>query len=118
MVQNKILHRDMKAANLLISNSGSLQIADFGLAKVIDKYTLLRVRSCVLIVFITRGQSDGARQTMCGTPSYLAPEVVNPVNDHGYDHLVDSWSVGVIVFCMCVSIKARVCAILTVYQAH
>jgi serine/threonine-protein kinase BUR1 len=31
--QNKILHRDMKAANLLINNQGQLQIADFGLAR-------------------------------------------------------------------------------------
>jgi ser/thr/tyr protein kinase RAD53 len=37
---------------------------------------------------------------MCGTPSYLAPEVVLQQNYEGYDHLVDSWSVGVIVFSM------------------
>jgi serine/threonine/tyrosine protein kinase RAD53 len=37
---------------------------------------------------------------MCGTPSYLAPEVVNQQDDEGYDNLVDSWSVGVIVFAM------------------
>jgi len=37
---------------------------------------------------------------MCGTPSYLAPEVVKQENREGYDNLVDSWSVGVIVFSM------------------
>lgn len=38
---------------------------------------------------------------MCGTPSYLAPEVVMQSDQQpGYSHLVDSWSVGVIVFSM------------------
>ena len=42
---------------------------------------------------------------MWGTPNYLAPEVVmEGVRVHGYDHLVDSWSVGVIVFSMCVTV--------------
>lgn len=36
---------------------------------------------------------------MCGTPSYLAPEVVQN-NQGGYGYVVDSWSVGVIVFSM------------------
>lgn len=39
---------------------------------------------------------------MCGTPVYLAPEVVNQAPNEGYDQVVDSWSVGVIVFSMCV----------------
>ena len=41
---------------------------------------------------------------MCGTPSYLAPEVVQEAPE-GYDNLVDSWSVGVIVFSMYVPVS-------------
>jgi serine/threonine/tyrosine protein kinase RAD53 len=44
---------------------------------------------------------------MCGTPSYLAPEVVTQVNGSGYDNAVDSWSMGVIVFSMLVCTACR-----------
>jgi serine/threonine/tyrosine protein kinase RAD53 len=37
---------------------------------------------------------------MCGTPTYLAPEVVNQREGGGYTNRVDSWSVGVMVFSM------------------
>ncbi|VDC07567.1 unnamed protein product [Peniophora sp. CBMAI 1063] len=76
-----ITHRDLKPENILLSSDKkTAKVADFGLAKIVDQLTMLR--------------------TMCGTPSYLAPEVVNPIGGEGYDHLVDSWSVGVIVFSM------------------
>ncbi|TFY55453.1 hypothetical protein EVJ58_g8242 [Rhodofomes roseus] len=77
-----IAHRDLKPENVLLTrdNPPLVKVADFGLAKAVDSMTMLR--------------------TMCGTPSYLAPEVVLQKNCDGYDHLVDSWSVGVIVFCM------------------
>lgn len=58
-----------------------VKVADFGLAKVADSMTMLK--------------------TMCGTPNYLAPEVVHEdVDSLGYDHLVDSWSIGIITFSM------------------
>lgn len=58
-----------------------VKVADFGLAKIVDAATMLK--------------------TMCGTPSYLAPEVVTQsTTGQGYDNLVDSWSVGVIIFSM------------------
>ncbi|EAU91637.1 CAMK/RAD53 protein kinase [Coprinopsis cinerea okayama7 len=80
--QQGIAHRDLKPENVLLtkSNPPVVKVADFGLAKIVDSLTMLR--------------------TMCGTPSYLAPEVVKQVNQEGYDNLVDSWSVGVIVFSM------------------
>ncbi|KAH7928923.1 kinase-like protein [Leucogyrophana mollusca] len=80
-----IAHRDLKPENVLLTtdNPPIVKVADFGLAKVVDSLTFLK--------------------TMCGTPSYLAPEVVTQQNQEGYDHLVDSWSVGVIVFSMLTS---------------
>ncbi|KAG6832035.1 hypothetical protein H0H87_003016 [Tephrocybe sp. NHM501043] len=68
-----VAHRDLKPENVLLTKDSppKVKVADFGLAK-----------------------------TMCGTPSYLAPEVVSQQNNEGYDNLVDSWSVGVIVFSM------------------
>ncbi|KAI0646002.1 Pkinase-domain-containing protein [Trametes meyenii] len=77
-----IAHRDLKPENVLLTDDQPpvVKVADFGLAKVIDSMTMLR--------------------TMCGTPVYLAPEVVNQAPNEGYDQIVDSWSVGVIVFSM------------------
>ncbi|KAI0665869.1 kinase-like domain-containing protein [Trametes maxima] len=76
-----IAHRDLKPENVLLTNDNPpvVKVADFGLAKAIDGQTMLR--------------------TVCGTPVYLAPEVVTQ-GPEGYDLLVDSWSVGVIVFSM------------------
>ncbi|KAJ7760920.1 kinase-like domain-containing protein [Mycena metata] len=78
-----IAHRDLKPENVLLTSDTPpiVKVADFGLAKIVDSMTMLK--------------------TMCGTPSYLAPEVVTQTAGRaGYDSLVDSWSVGVILFSM------------------
>jgi serine/threonine-protein kinase BUR1 len=49
-MQNNIVHRDMKAANLLISNTGLLQIADFGLARAFDPRAAIVGRRCGAIL--------------------------------------------------------------------
>jgi len=73
-----IAHRDLKPENLLVKsvqNDTEVKIADFGLSKIIDK--------------------DKLMQTACGTPGYVAPEVLNA---EGYDKEVDMWSIGVITY--------------------
>jgi len=76
--KQNIAHRDLKPENLLvksIEDDTEVKIADFGLSKIIDK--------------------DKMMQTACGTPGYVAPEVLNA---EGYDKEVDMWSVGVITY--------------------
>jgi len=75
---NNIAHRDLKPENLLVKSvqdDTEVKIADFGLSKIIDK--------------------DKMMQTACGTPGYVAPEVLNA---EGYDKEVDMWSIGVITY--------------------
>ena len=73
---NWVLHRDLKPGNLLISPAGGVKIADFGLARVISNKEMMK--------------------TACGTPGYVAPEVLQ---NKGYDSgAVDMWSTGVILY--------------------
>jgi polo-like kinase 1 len=77
--QNKVIHRDLKLGNLFLTEKMQLKIGDFGLAAQ---------------VFY-----EGERKkTICGTPNYLAPEVLENTNGHSYE--VDYWSIGVILYTM------------------
>ncbi|KAI9023658.1 kinase-like domain-containing protein [Phycomyces nitens] len=70
---NKVLHRDMKAANLLINNDGILQIADFGLARGVE--------------------DDGREYTQCVvTRWYRPPELL--LGERRYTSAIDMWGVG------------------------
>jgi len=73
-----IVHRDLKPENLLLKradNDLEIAIADFGLSKIVGQQMMM--------------------QTACGTPSYVAPEVLNA---SGYGKEVDMWSIGVITY--------------------
>jgi len=73
-----IVHRDLKPENLLLKDPNSLheiKLADFGLSKIVGTKVMM--------------------QTACGTPGYVAPEVLNAT---GYDKEVDMWSIGVITY--------------------
>merc|ERR1712000_5931 len=76
-----IVHRDLKPENLLLkdsSNVSEVKLADFGLSKIVSE-----------------GVQKQLMQTACGTPGYVAPEVLTA---DGYDKEVDLWSIGVITY--------------------
>ncbi|KAJ0240092.1 Protein kinase domain-containing protein [Hirschfeldia incana] len=74
-----VYHRDLKLENLLLDDEGNLKVSDFGLSIVSEQL-----------------RQDGICQTFCGTPAYLAPEVLTM---KGYDAAkADVWSCGVILF--------------------
>ncbi|XP_066586208.1 cAMP-dependent protein kinase catalytic subunit 1-like [Prorops nasuta] len=68
-----IVYRDLKPENILIDKDGYLKLTDFGFGKMVD----------------------GRTWTLCGTPEYLAPEVIL---SKGYGSAVDWWSFGVLVY--------------------
>ena len=79
MHERNVIHRDLKLGNLFINSNGDIKIGDFGLAAVV---------------------SEGERkQTICGTPNYIAPEVLF---DNGHSFQVDIWSIGVILYTLLV----------------
>ena len=69
-----IIHRDIKPENLLLNEGGRILLADFGWSNFSD---------------------GGVRKTFCGTPEYIAPEMLLK---KGHDTRVDIWSVGVLMF--------------------
>ncbi|KAI1429501.1 kinase-like protein [Xylaria sp. FL1777] len=82
--ENKILHRDMKAANLLISNKGILQIADFGLARHYDGN----------VPQAGKGGGEGKREytSLVVTRWYRPPELL--LHLKRYTTAIDMWGVG------------------------
>ena len=73
----KIIHRDLKLANLFLSDKMQLKLGDFGLA--------------------TKLEFEGERKrSLCGTPNYIAPEILDGKSGHSFE--VDIWSIGVCIY--------------------
>jgi CRP-like cAMP-binding protein/tRNA A-37 threonylcarbamoyl transferase component Bud32 len=69
----KIIYRDLKPENLLLTEQGKLKVTDMGLAKVVI----------------------GKTRTVCGTPDYFAPEMIAR---EGYTNALDWWTLGILTF--------------------
>ena len=77
----KVIHRDLKIGNLFLTEKMEIKLGDFGLATKLD--------------------FDGQkRKTVCGTPNYIAPEVLDSKLGHSFE--VDIWSLGVIMYTLLV----------------
>jgi len=70
-----IIHRDIKPENILLDAAGVVKLADFGWSNYFD--------------------DDNRRLTYCGTPEYLAPEMIK---QSGHDKSLDVWNLGVLLF--------------------
>ena len=79
MHSNKIVHRDIKPQNVFVDTDMNLKVGDFGISKLLD-YT---AQNC---------------QTSAGTPSYMAPEMVD---SEDYSFKADIWSLGCVIYEIC-----------------
>ena len=71
--ERQIVYRDVKPENLMLDDRGYVKLVDFGFAKQLDDRTF----------------------TLCGTPEYLAPEIISNV---GHELAVDWWAVGILLY--------------------
>ncbi len=76
---NNVVHRDIKLDNILLDGKGNIKIGDFGVSR--------RMSTDNEVLF-----------EQCGTPAYIAPEIVKEIGYQGFP--VDIWSAGVCLYAM------------------
>jgi hypothetical protein len=81
MHKRSVIHRDLKMGNIFLDTRMNIKIGDFGLAAVM-------------------ADEHDRRTTLCGTPNYIAPEILSKSSNRGHDNKVDTWAIGVICYAM------------------
>ena len=79
MHSHRVVHRDLKLGNIMLTEKMEVKVGDLGLAAKLNF-------------------EDEKKRTVCGTPNYIAPEVID--QKHGHSYPVDVWATGVIFYAM------------------
>jgi serine/threonine protein kinase len=83
MHKRSVIHRDLKMGNVFLDEQMNIKVGDFGLAAVM-------------------ADEQDRRTTLCGTPNYIAPEILSKSGTRGHDNKVDTWAIGVMAYAMLV----------------
>ena len=102
MHDQRILHRDLSTSNLLLNKDDDVLITDFGLSCMLKRANDKALERSTDMSQSRLGDSKDSEllrtmlaKTMCGTPNYMSPELVE---GKGYDRRSDLWSLGVVIF--------------------
>ncbi|EGV64960.1 hypothetical protein CANTEDRAFT_121196 [Yamadazyma tenuis ATCC 10573] len=79
--ERRVIHRDLKLGNIFFDPNMNLKIGDFGLASVLESF-------------------DSRKFTICGTPNYIAPEVLGGKANGGHSFEVDIWAIGIMMYAL------------------
>ncbi len=79
MREEKVIHRDLKLHNILLNDIMEIKLCDFGLACQLES-------------------ENDQRFSFCGTPNYIAPEMLKTKKEDGYSFEVDIWALGITIY--------------------
>ncbi|KAJ9053515.1 Serine/threonine-protein kinase plk1 [Entomophthora muscae] len=82
-LSKRVIHRDLKLGNVFIDSDMTIRVGDFGLATQLQGL-------------------DERKKTICGTPNYIAPEVLFDREGHSFE--ADMWSIGIIIYTLIIGI--------------